>query len=864
MAKTKELTLTYPGGFPALPKQKQLHLLTDGGKYKVKGIKGGYACLPEWTPVRMGDGTFRPISEVGEGDFVMGFNNKSGYPTKVVAKINSGLKEVYRIYTRDGFFVDASKEHVFVINRQYYCHGKYRKENEEWSVEKIINYLDSNKLNSKNIGFLRPDYLDYDNHPDLMIDPYLLGILLGDGYINRTAIRLSSHKDDNEVRNSVSKILKQYNCHLKYIKDCDYSIVSDNFYNELNEICRDIDLHSKNKYIPNEYFVSSLEDRLELLAGLIDSDGHLMDGGKHGRVSKYEFVNKNKNIADGVAKLINEMGGKVTISEMRVSGYDSIYYRLYIALPHEIPCRLPRKQADGKHQRNYAKSGITHYESLGFFQCYDLSVDNKTKLFLTYNDYITHNSGKTYWLMAESLMQLVESPNNIGLFGRLTLDEIRRTLLPVFYEMCPPELILGQNKNEQYIEILNVSGRRDQASKLFYIALDDTKGAINKIKSMNLGFAALDQLEELSEEVFHAIEGRLRNPNGRRQFLFTANPEGHNWIWKKWVKNKGKNKHAVVLEANAWTKDAPEPTMEMVEKKAEELGINAGQVMIKHFPDMVQHTDNPYLPMDYLISLLAYPEKLKNRYVFGKDDEFTGLIYPDFEEDIHCALEEPPLSDKNLVRVIAMDWGKRNPCAVLFMDVDADGNVYVVDELYFPEMTPAQIKTLIFAKNKGKKVRAWVADPSIWRTMEKGMNSVGDSFASRDDASGQRIVWQRANNSVDYGIGVVEKYLRRDNMADTPDIYFIKGKTPNTIDEIYDYRYKELAESLTTSKMKNKPEEPRKYKDHLMDALRYGLVTIQDQRIKAERRMDKKLLKALRNINMYGTPRGDIRPGMVA
>ncbi len=53
----------------------------------------------------------------------------------------------------------------------------------------------------------------------------------------------------------------------------------------------------------------------------------------------------------------------------------------------------------------------------------------------------SYASGKTYWGVAESLIQLCESPNNIGLWGRLTMDEIRRTLLPVFYEMCPKELI---------------------------------------------------------------------------------------------------------------------------------------------------------------------------------------------------------------------------------------------------------------------------------------------------------------------------------------------------------------------------------------------------------------------------------------
>jgi len=396
---------------------------------------------------------------------------------------------------------------------------------------------------------------------------------------------------------------------------------------------------------------------------------------------------------------------------------------------------------------------------------------------------------------------------------------------------------------------------------LFYIALDDSKGAKDKIKSMNLGFAFIDQLEEITEDVFFAIKGRLRNPNGRRQLFFSANPEGHNWIWKRWVKEKERYRREKIVNINVWSKDAPIPTMEEVEKRALEINKDPANVLIKDFPEYLQYTDNPYLPMDYLIDMLSWPDRLRNRYVFGSDDAFEGLVYPEYDEKIHI-IPELPVSDKNLVRVISMDYGKRNPTAVYFLDVDANQNVYITDEIYYPEMSPGQIKVLIRAKNRDKNVKAFVADPSIWRSMEAGMPSVGDSFLSRDDESGWSVNWQRANNEKTYGINTVQSYLRNDPTGNSPNVYILKDKCPNLIEEIMDYRWKEVATMLSVARKKNAPEEARKYNDHAMDSIRYGLVYIRDNRIKAEYKMDYKMKKLLKEITMFHRY-SDIRPGMV-
>ena len=437
-------------------------------------------------------------------------------------------------------------------------------------------------------------------------------------------------------------------------------------------------------------------------------------------------------------------------------------------------------------------------------------------------------SGKSYWLIYELLMHLEMYPGNECVYGRLTMDEITRTFFPIWDEMCPQQLILSHNKQERKI-VVRTPGK---PSVLHYMPLDDNKGAKHKIKSMNLGFVAIDQMEELSEDVLNAFMGRLRRKGTRRQLAFNANPEGHNWIWRRFIKES--NKREKIYEMNAWSEDAPVPTDKELEERAKELDKHPEDLLIKDFPHYIQYSDNPYLPMSYLLSMLDMPDEWKKRYLFGKDDAYEGLIYTEFSRDVHII----PGIDKNqkYVRVIAMDYGKQNPMAVLFMDIDRFGNVYIVDEIYQTNLEVATSKMLIRAKNNDKKVHTYVADRSIWKVITPGMPSIGDLYNTDDDVSGWSINWKQADSSpgaVNAGIDIVKQYLRNDEFTDNKTkLFILKDRCPKLVEEIEDYRWKEMATAIMMSKAKNQPEVPRKYKDHAVDALRYGLMHIHRFNIK--------------------------------
>jgi hypothetical protein len=98
----------------------------------------------------------------------------------------------------------------------------------------------------------------------------------------------------------------------------------------------------------------------------------------------------------------------------------------------------------------------------------------------------------------------------------------------------------------------------------------------------------------------------------------------------------------------------------------------------------------------------------------------------------------------------------------------------------------------------------------------------------------------------------------------TPNVYFMRGRCPNTIEEIQDYRYKDFAESMTSAmkKARDPLEKPRKYKDHSMDALRYGVMYIWRNRIKPKV-AEHNMRKFVREI-LEGRKNKNIRPHMIA
>ncbi len=202
--------------------------------------------------------------------------------------------------------------------------------------------------------------------------------------------------------------------------------------------------------------------------------------------------------------------------------------------------------------------------------------------------------GKSVWLCNEGLQLSLDSPGNVGYMCRYELSSFMRTTMLTLEKYLPDAVIAQHHQTENYIRLVN-------GSLIFYGGLGDDRKAIERLKSMELGWFAIDQAEETSESHFFMLASRLRvkAPNIRYKALLTANPA------PGWVKHR------------------------FIEQKLED------HIFIPSLP-----RDNPFLPEDYESNLRKlYPDELVKQLLEGDWDALEAGNYLFKYSDIKSAIE---------------------------------------------------------------------------------------------------------------------------------------------------------------------------------------------------------------------------------
>ena len=139
--------------------------------------------------------------------------------------------------------------------------------------------------------------------------------------------------------------------------------------------------------------------------------------------------------------------------------------------------------------------------------------------------------GKSVWLCNEGLQLSLDYPGNVGFLARHELASFKKTTLLTLEEFLPAGIIRNHNKSDQEIDLVN-------GSKIIYGGLGDDKKAIERLKSMNLGWFGIDQAEETTESHFFMLSSRLRLklPGIHYKGLLTANPEP-GWVRDRFIDN---------------------------------------------------------------------------------------------------------------------------------------------------------------------------------------------------------------------------------------------------------------------------------------------------------------------------------------
>lgn len=356
-------------------------------------------CLPLDAPVMMGDGTWRELREIRAGDYVMGYDMVTGEasPVLVVDISRSGMMEVFETTFSDGGSVRCTLDHwmpgITRSGKNQVSHGKLVKVLPKKRM--FYEYMNSgNNAVSTRHRFLSPGLIDYRTENPLPVHPYVVGALLGDGSLNREGVAFTTAD-----RGVLEKIL----CHTKEMvikanahKDNRYSYTllqkKAGNYGLLSNALKKIGLHRatcESKHIPEMYLASSENERLELLAGLVDTDG-----------THNDFTMKSERLIKDIARLIRSLGGKATVYEStkvctNASGgpKEGMYWRCSWRLNRRLPLVLERKQPRiTKRSVNYSHRIIRKVESIGMMDCGCITVDHPDHCFIAYDWIAVGNS----------------------------------------------------------------------------------------------------------------------------------------------------------------------------------------------------------------------------------------------------------------------------------------------------------------------------------------------------------------------------------------------------------------------------------------------------------------------------------------
>lgn len=424
----------------------------------------------------------------------------------------------------------------------------------------------------------------------------------------------------------------------------------------------------------------------------------------------------------------------------------------------------------------------------------DAALDPKGPKYLAY--FGGYGSGKSLVLCITMIIQGI-------LFGgeyviaRHFMPELRRTTMKLFLELLPKELLLELRVADAEIHIKSTKGK----AIFYFVGLDSPE----KLDSLTLDGAAVDEASQITKEAFLKIMGRIRGLKGLRKILLVGNPRGHDYVYEYFIKQD-----CLTDQAKTLYKLIVAPTLE-----------------------------NKHLTEDYVQGMLSsYSKERIQRDIMGSFDVFEGQILSEFRRDTHVipSFEIP----QEWTKIIGIDHGFTNQAAWIYGAVDYDGNIYIYSEYYKTEKLIKEIcqENLKFLGKNYKKVAGAFIDPSTKAARGQTGASDWDSYL---DNLPKDFPLMPAKNEVEAGIDKVKTYLRIQGRTGKPKL-FIFDNCVNLIEEMVQYRYEELGPSQEGRR--NQKESPRKYKDHAVDALRY-LIMSRPTAPKVEDKEQKNVEKAM-------------------
>lgn len=441
-------------------------------------------CLAKGTRVIMFDGTMKKVEDIKVGDLVMGVDSKP----RTVLSLSHGFDNMYKVSQNRGIDYIVNSNHILSLKKSYNDYAGMHGEVTNISIKEYTSLGKRRKRDLKGYKVA----VEFPKK-ELPLEPYMLGVWLGDG----SSAKASITSADKEISQYIYKFAKQNNYKVGeyYRKDdtktCTYSI-SGGF----KVLLRDTVGVLNNKHIPHIYLTSSREDRLELLAGLLDTDGYSSYNG-------FEITQKNKELAYQIKWLADSLGFRTSIREVKkgikATGFVGTYYRVVInGKLWEIPTKIKRKQIKESVKRiDQTVTGITVTEC-GIGEYYGFTIDGDN-LFLLEDFTVTHNSA-----LALSIANYVaiRKRKTVAFFSlEMSTHETICRLICQLSGLAYRDVFQGRLTEEEWVKYGEAT-EQIKNSPLYFddsfgLTVPEMRSKIRRLMDEGLALVVIDQLEQV-------------------------------------------------------------------------------------------------------------------------------------------------------------------------------------------------------------------------------------------------------------------------------------------------------------------------------------------------------------------------------
>lgn len=518
-------------------------------------ITGGRGCEDPETPIMMADLTVKRIKDIKVGDKVMG---DDGTPRNVLDVV-SGRSMMYKVHQANAEDYIVNDAHIISVKKKpsamnpygeitkngtpRHPNGRYPQYG-EYTDMNVVEYMNKSARFKNNFLGYKSNSIPYAEQK-VRIEPYFLGLWLGDGTSSCSHITTPEPEIMAYLMGFADRMGVEYR---EYLENNCVSVHltkrDDEYTNRLLSLMRGYDLIN-NKHIPQEYISNSEKVRLELLAGLLDTDGCYDERGD------YEITQKNEVLARQIKFLADTLGFRTHMKEKRarIGTKDcGVVYRLQISGDLDrIPCRVYRKKAKARHygRRSWLVSHLD-VEPLGIGEYCGIHLDGNQR-YLHADGTVTHNSGKSVASSTYIERLTFELGHDLNgkkiahqiLYSRYTMVSAGMSIIPEVEDKIAADGT-GKYFRRSGNDIVNVM----TGSHIMFRGIRTSSGnQTAKLKSIKgLTVFVCDEAEEfVSEDDFEKIVFSIRQQGLKNLVIIIMNPtDSNHFIYQKYIKDTHK------------------------------------------------------------------------------------------------------------------------------------------------------------------------------------------------------------------------------------------------------------------------------------------------------------------------------------